>query len=622
MSSKNYQRPNIGENVESKESMPNGRSFEIMTQSGRPITAVQLDNEFAAVNDGVEKIENIVKDVTAGILPGVNESSNKDKVLFTDGEGNMSWDNVRNKTLADKSITQEKVADNSIKEKHIDGSAVTADKIKNKAVTEDKFADDSIKSAFIKTGAVTNEKLAAHAVTEGNIADDSITTAKIKDEQITEDKLAANSITTSKIKDGAVSLIKIADTTANAWADKIKPDVEPNANTIPKRDGEGSLKGKNFIYSDEEDDLEDLSSVIVCKDDKKSVPLKFDNFKEHSGITALEEDRDLATGPYYRLSPNQEGDVKDNELVGFVKNTDFQIDFEVIRTTVHSKEWTSRDTEEQAIFNAMGIQPPHYQSFNIIKVKWSGWTNTKSGWLFYNLASKNSGYITSACYAKLISGTVGNYLFEGITNDWSLCGEVHNSRLSGYIHPHPLVTSETGEVHFFLPAVIAGKFPLDKNKPSFGWLPYNPNIDDETQSNVIKERVGVNNLQNQIDLLTKRMATSPILYKEYTVSNTRTLTFSFKTDWRTKIRIFVYGSISASYGSFGRLNFILRHGDSDMKYMPIQTNEYQNRSSSAQPNFPYIFDASANKNYKNWSISFSDGHGVVEAIGVEVMALS
>lgn len=116
---------------------------------------------------------------------------------------------------------QTTIANNTITSDKIVNGTIISDDLANAAVTSGKLANDSVITAKINNAAVTSDKLAANsvvtakindgAVTEGKLASDSVTTAKIKDLNVTEGKLAANSVTTAKIKDLNVTTGKIAN---------------------------------------------------------------------------------------------------------------------------------------------------------------------------------------------------------------------------------------------------------------------------------------------------------------------------------------------------------------------------------------------------------------------------
>lgn len=68
---------------------------------------------------------------------------------------------------------------------------------------------DELETHQIKDGSITNEKLAADSVGNGNIQDGSVSNEKLEDGSITNEKLAVNSITKDKLKDRTIGVEKL-----------------------------------------------------------------------------------------------------------------------------------------------------------------------------------------------------------------------------------------------------------------------------------------------------------------------------------------------------------------------------------------------------------------------------
>lgn len=104
-------------------------------------------------------------------------------------------------TVANGSITSEKLAD----------GAVTTAKLSDGAVTEEILADDVVTTAKIGAAAVTGAKLADDAVTEEILADAAVTGAKIAPGAVGSTQLDVGAVTTVKLSNGAVTKEKLAD---------------------------------------------------------------------------------------------------------------------------------------------------------------------------------------------------------------------------------------------------------------------------------------------------------------------------------------------------------------------------------------------------------------------------
>ena len=128
--------------------------------------------------------------------------------------------------INDAAVTTRKIADGAITESKISTNAVTATKIENGAVITDKIADRAITGSKISVGTVmadnlgdgiiNADKLASGAVTEVKIQAGAVTADKINNGAVTADKIATGSITTTKISNGAVNAEKIAANSVSA----------------------------------------------------------------------------------------------------------------------------------------------------------------------------------------------------------------------------------------------------------------------------------------------------------------------------------------------------------------------------------------------------------------------
>ncbi|TNF69314.1 MAG: hypothetical protein EP298_04030 [Gammaproteobacteria bacterium] len=151
----------------------------------------------------------------------------------------------------------------------------------------------------------------------------------------------------------------------------------------------------------------------------------------------------------------------------------------MIKTIKTNVIWQDRDSQEQEILKAMNKENIQHTlpEFNIIKMTWKKIFVEDKGRLFFQMIKYHT-WVTNACYAKLVSGHLSGSYFENISDQWGLCGTSKLLNHTSYTTPHPYAQSETGEVHFCLLGTVAGRFPLDRNNPKWGYLPYIQVLED------------------------------------------------------------------------------------------------------------------------------------------------
>ena len=161
-----YKRPNI---PYTGEALPNNTRYELLTQNRQPPTPVLMDSEMNYVIDSLNDLDHKIKDVEAGAIPGSSETINKDKLLKTDGQGNLSWILAGEAQLALASVGTDQVKD----------GAITTPKIGNASITTDKIYDQNVTTPKVRDGAITSSKLADSAVIHPKIAQGAIDFSKI-----------------------------------------------------------------------------------------------------------------------------------------------------------------------------------------------------------------------------------------------------------------------------------------------------------------------------------------------------------------------------------------------------------------------------------------------------------
>jgi len=125
---------------------------------------------------------------------------------LTIAEGSVTTDK-----LADQAVTAAKIAAQTITEDEIKDLAITAAKIANGAITADKMSEGAFGTSALAEAAVTAIKIARGAVTSEKLQDGSVTNLKIVDGAVGTSKLEDGAVNTSKIKDGAVTTDKIGE---------------------------------------------------------------------------------------------------------------------------------------------------------------------------------------------------------------------------------------------------------------------------------------------------------------------------------------------------------------------------------------------------------------------------
>lgn len=193
----NFQRPSL---PYENESLQNDKRYQLLTRSNkRPPTDQMLDTDVNYLIDAVRQLDEDIAGVSAGIIPGADNPDNANFFPTTDGDGNISWTDVTDQNVRERSLSGSRLLPQTI----------TADEIMDGTIPASKLAPDSVPTIKIVDFNVTANKLAPNSVPTDKIVDLNVTTEKIADENVTAEKLAPNSVPTEKIVDGAVTLPKV-----------------------------------------------------------------------------------------------------------------------------------------------------------------------------------------------------------------------------------------------------------------------------------------------------------------------------------------------------------------------------------------------------------------------------
>ena len=118
---------------------------------------------------------------------------------------------VITEAINDYSITEVKMANESVGTRAIIPEAVTNEKMAVNSVATTNIIDGSVITQKIALNAVTTATIASGAVTEVKLGSNAVTTLKIKDGAVTNTKMADDSVATRAIQDGCVTSIKLDD---------------------------------------------------------------------------------------------------------------------------------------------------------------------------------------------------------------------------------------------------------------------------------------------------------------------------------------------------------------------------------------------------------------------------
>lgn len=145
----------------------NNKRYENLTKDRRAPTAEMFDSEMNYVVDSLNGLEDTLKKSEAGKITGSDSDTNKDKVLKTDGKGNLSWVKEGEAEISDKEVKKRHLAKDSVGEDALENEAVTSGKIKAKSVKRDHLSPHSVGSDEIAPSSIVNKHIPYSAQIEG-----------------------------------------------------------------------------------------------------------------------------------------------------------------------------------------------------------------------------------------------------------------------------------------------------------------------------------------------------------------------------------------------------------------------------------------------------------------------
>lgn len=172
--------------------------------------------------------------------------------------------------------------------------------------------------------------------------------------------------------------------------------------------------------------------------------------------------------PFWRISKNQM--LSGNGAIPDFWVTGSGATYTRIQTVAGSKPWADRTAEERGLLTAAGRQGADYlsASFEIWRVDWTTDTPSYLAYQSLNLPPVS----TVAAYTKLLAGNISDHWAHGAEIDqWKITGtHYHAPGNLYYTNCHPIRRSPTGSMLFALPAVVAGRVPIESG--TWGLFPY------------------------------------------------------------------------------------------------------------------------------------------------------
>lgn len=159
--------------------LPNYNRYENLGQF--PPTAQQLDGDLNKIIDLINTQAAEINGIVVGALPGANDPLNANKLITTDGNGNISWTQINQVNLGVASVGTVNIIDGAVTSAKIQAQAIQTNQLANNAVTTGKIALKAVTNAEIGDKAISTTKLADNAVTTVKVQDKAVTGAKVAD---------------------------------------------------------------------------------------------------------------------------------------------------------------------------------------------------------------------------------------------------------------------------------------------------------------------------------------------------------------------------------------------------------------------------------------------------------
>ena len=188
-----------------------------------------------------------------------------DQQARIDAEKSLSFGSISADLIADKTITNSKIANSAIDTQHIKDKSVTASKLANGIINSNLLQDHSILNRHLNAPNAADN---ARTVWEHNIKDGSITTSKLANNAVTSIKIADSAVNASNIKDGAVSFNKLS-TDLQTRIKNLEQEVVNLNNSISK-----ITNSTNSVLNNLEQAMKDLEASL-----KNQIASELEKFK-------------------------------------------------------------------------------------------------------------------------------------------------------------------------------------------------------------------------------------------------------------------------------------------------------------------------------------------------------
>jgi microcystin-dependent protein len=140
-------------------------------------------------------------------------------------QAKMAANTIGTSILIDQSVTQTKLAPAAVETNNLGAAAVTAEKLAVNAVVSTSIVDGEIRTVDLASQAVTAAKIADNAVTSGKIGPGEVKVGNIGEGAVTGDKIANGTISAEDLDDNAVTL--------SALAEQLKQLLVPTGSVMP-----------------------------------------------------------------------------------------------------------------------------------------------------------------------------------------------------------------------------------------------------------------------------------------------------------------------------------------------------------------------------------------------------
>lgn len=183
--------------------------------------ATKLDEQDASDNNILAKLKKIYNEFKTHRDELIKTGAISDNAITTE---KISDNAITTSKITDKNITTEKIKDAAITLEKLADEAKKAINISAEKINDNDESENNIQAKLIKLyndmiaisqgsvadNSVTTQKLQDGSIIEEKISDNAITNNKLADNSVTTNKISNGNVTTEKIKDGSITSVKIS----------------------------------------------------------------------------------------------------------------------------------------------------------------------------------------------------------------------------------------------------------------------------------------------------------------------------------------------------------------------------------------------------------------------------